>query len=111
MRFFLAKTEPGTYSIDDLERDRRTTWDGVTNPQAVKTIRSMQPGDRVFLYHSGGVSAVVGLAVAVSGASGGWGWESGSRGTIRKTQSGGWSSSGTGVGSGRRSRWGRSSSP
>ena len=62
MRYFLAKTEPTTYSIDDLERDGKTTWDGVTNPQAVKNIREMRPGDRVFIYHSGGVSAIVGLA-------------------------------------------------
>ena len=65
MRYFLAKSEPGVYSIDDLERDGRTSWDGVTNPQAVRTIRSMQAGDRVFIYHSGGVSAVVGLAEVV----------------------------------------------
>jgi len=62
MNYFLAKSEPATYSIDDLERDRRTTWDGVTNAQAVRAIREMRPGDRVFIYHSGGVSAVVGLA-------------------------------------------------
>ena len=62
MKYFLAKTEPGTYSIDDLERDRKTVWDGVTNPQAVKTIREMRSGDRVFIYHSGGVSSIVGLA-------------------------------------------------
>jgi predicted RNA-binding protein with PUA-like domain len=66
MNYFLAKTEPGTYSIDDLERDRRTTWDGVTNPQAVRAIRSMKPGDKVFIYHSGGVSAVVGIATVRS---------------------------------------------
>jgi predicted RNA-binding protein with PUA-like domain len=62
MNYFLAKTEPSTYSIDDLERDRRTTWDGVTNAQAVRTIREMRPGDRVFIYHSGGVSSIVGFA-------------------------------------------------
>src|SRR5215469_1768120 len=65
MNYFLAKSEPGTYSIGDLERDRKTTWDGVTNPQAVRAIRSMKKGDRVFIYHSGGVSAVVGLAEVV----------------------------------------------
>lgn len=68
MSYFLAKTDPETYSIDDLERERRTAWDGVTNPQAVKTIRSMQPGDRVFVYHSGGVSGIVGLATVKSAA-------------------------------------------
>jgi len=66
MSYFLAKSEPGVYSIDDLERDKRTSWDGVTNAQAVKTIRSMRPGDRVFIYHSGGASAIVGLATVRS---------------------------------------------
>jgi predicted RNA-binding protein with PUA-like domain len=66
MKYFLAKTEPGTYSIDDLERDHRTAWDGVTNPQAVRAIREMRPGDRVFIYHSGGVSSVVGLATVAA---------------------------------------------
>jgi predicted RNA-binding protein with PUA-like domain len=66
MKYFLAKTEPGTYSIDDLERDKRTTWDGVTNAQAVRAIREMRPGDRVFIYHSGGVSSVVGISVVRS---------------------------------------------
>ena len=66
MKHYLAKTEPTVYSIDDLERDRKTVWDGVTNPQAVKAIRAMKPGDRVFLYHSGGVSAVVGIATVLS---------------------------------------------
>ena len=67
MNYFLAKTDPETNSIDDLERDRRTSWDGVTNPQAVRAIRAMRPDDRVFIYHSGGASAVVGLAVVKSG--------------------------------------------
>jgi predicted RNA-binding protein with PUA-like domain len=66
MKHYLAKTEPTVYSIDDLERDRQTVWDGVTNPQAVKAIRAMQPGDRVFLYHSGDVRAVVGIANVLS---------------------------------------------
>lgn len=65
MKYFLAKTDPDTYSIDDLERERTTVWDGVTNPQAVRAIREMRPGDRVFIYHSGGL-AVVGLAVVRS---------------------------------------------
>jgi len=62
MRYFLAKTDPETYSIDQLEREKKTVWDGVTNPQAVRAIRSMKAGDRVFVYHSGGESGVVGLA-------------------------------------------------
>src|SRR5439155_10147716 len=62
MKYFLAKTDPETYSIDDLEREKKTIWDGVTNPQAVRAIREMRPGDRVFVYHSGGISGIVGLA-------------------------------------------------
>ena len=68
MRYFLAKTDPETYSIDDLEREKKTVWDGVTNPQAVRSIREMRPGDRVFVYHSGGVSGVVGMAAVRSEA-------------------------------------------
>ncbi len=64
MNYFLAKTDPETYSIDDLEREKRTAWDGVTNPQAVKAIRAMRPGDRVFVYHSG--LGVVGTATVRS---------------------------------------------
>lgn len=66
MGYFLAKSEPDTYSIGDLERDGRTTWDGVTNPQAVKAIRAMRPGDTVLIYHSGKESRVAGLAKVVS---------------------------------------------
>ena len=62
MAYFLAKTDPETYSIDDLQREKKTAWDGVTNAQAVRAIRAMRPGDRVFVYHSGGVSGIVGLA-------------------------------------------------
>lgn len=66
MSYFLAKTDPETYSLNDFEREKRTLWDGVTNPQAVRTIRAMRPGDRVFVYHSGGKaeggSGIVGLA-------------------------------------------------
>ena len=68
MAYFLAKTDPETYSIDDLEREDRTVWDGVTNAQAVRAIREMRPGDRIFVYHSGGVSGVVGLATVRSEA-------------------------------------------
>jgi predicted RNA-binding protein with PUA-like domain len=66
MNYFLAKTDPETYSIDDLEREKNTVWDGVTNPQAVRAIKEMRPGDRVFIYHSGGVSGIVGMAVVRS---------------------------------------------
>jgi predicted RNA-binding protein with PUA-like domain len=66
MAFFLAKTDPETYSIEQMEREKRTVWDGVRNAQAVRAIRQMQPGDRVFIYHSGGQSAIVGLAAVVA---------------------------------------------
>jgi predicted RNA-binding protein with PUA-like domain len=68
MPFFLAKTDPETYSIDNLAREKNTTWDGVTNAQAVRAIREMKPGDHVFIYHSGGVSGIVGLATVRSEA-------------------------------------------
>lgn len=66
MNYFLAKSEPSVYSISDLERDKQTVWDGVTNPQALQAIRSMKPGDRVLIYHSGGESQIVGVAKVVS---------------------------------------------
>lgn len=66
MRYFLAKTDPETYSLEELEKDKQTVWDGVTNPQALRAIRQMRPGDKVFIYHSGGQSAVVGLAEVAS---------------------------------------------
>jgi predicted RNA-binding protein with PUA-like domain len=68
MSYYLAKTDPETYSIDDLEREKKTVWDGVTNPQALRAIKEMRPGDRVFIYHSGGASGVVGMAVVRSAA-------------------------------------------
>lgn len=68
VRYYLAKTDPDTYPIGQLEADGRTVWDGVTNPQAVQAIRQMQPGDRVLIYHSGGESSVVGVAEVVSEA-------------------------------------------
>jgi len=66
MTYFLAKTDPGTYSIDDLERDGTTTWDGVRNAAALQAIRAMRPGDEVLIYHSQGEAAIVGLARIIS---------------------------------------------
>ena len=59
---WLLKTEPGSYSYDDLERDGRAVWDGVTNPVALKNLKSMGEGDRVFVYHTGDEKQVVGEA-------------------------------------------------
>jgi predicted RNA-binding protein with PUA-like domain len=66
MTYFLAKTDPDTYPLDQFERDHRTVWDGVRNPQAVRTIQQMQPGDDVLMYHSMTDKAIVGLARVVS---------------------------------------------
>ena len=64
-RYFLAKTDPETYSLDQLEREGQTVWDGVKNPQALRAIRDMKSGDRVFIYHSMSDAAIVGVADVV----------------------------------------------
>ncbi len=64
--YWILKTEPSTYSFSQLEKDRRTMWDGVTNPLAVKHIRSMKPGDEVMIYHTGDEKQIVGTAMVVS---------------------------------------------
>ena len=66
MSYFLSKTEPQSYSIKQLQSDGKTVWDGVRNAQALKTIGSMRKGDHIFIYHSGGESAIVGLARVAS---------------------------------------------
>ncbi len=65
MASWLVKTEPGEYSWADLVRDRRTHWDGVTNPQAQLNLRTMLKGDAVVVYHSQTDKAAVGLAKVV----------------------------------------------
>ena len=59
---WLLKTEPGVYGYDDLEREGGTTWDGVSNPVALKNLRAMKLGDPVVIYHPGAEKAAVGLA-------------------------------------------------
>jgi len=66
MPYFLAKTDPETYSVAQFQAEKQTTWDGVTNAQAVMVIKTMKPGDKVFIYHSMGQSAVMGLAKVAS---------------------------------------------
>lgn len=66
VRYYLAKTDPETYSIDQFAAEKRTVWDGVKNPQALRAIRAMHPGDRAFIYHSQGEAAIVGLAGVTS---------------------------------------------
>jgi predicted RNA-binding protein with PUA-like domain len=63
MNYWLIKSEPDVYGIADLKRDRTTIWDGVRNYQARNFLREMQPGDRVFYYHSNtSPLGIVGLA-------------------------------------------------
>ncbi|MGH2510631.1 MAG: EVE domain-containing protein, partial [Ktedonobacteraceae bacterium] len=66
MTYFLAKTDPEAYSMEDLERDQTTIWDGVRNAQAVRVIQSMRPGDDILLYHSMSEAAIVGRARVTS---------------------------------------------
>jgi predicted RNA-binding protein with PUA-like domain len=63
---WLLKTEPGEYSFDDLVREKRTVWDGVANPLALKHLRAIRRGDELLIYHTGNVRAAVGLAEAAS---------------------------------------------
>lgn len=49
MTYFLAKTDPGTYSIDQLERDKTTVWDGVRNTQAIQVIQKMKLDDNILI--------------------------------------------------------------
>ena len=65
-QYYLAKTDPETYSLEQFEKEKRTVWDGVRNAQALQAIRAMKKKDRVFIYHSMGESAVMGLAAVVS---------------------------------------------
>ena len=63
---YLLKTEPGTYSFDDLLRDGETVWDGITNNQALLNLRNMKKGERLVIYHSNVGKAAVGTAKVVS---------------------------------------------
>jgi predicted RNA-binding protein with PUA-like domain len=63
---YLLKTEPGAYSFSDLQRDKTTIWDGVTNPVALKNLRNMKSGDRLVIYHTGDEKTAVGTASVVS---------------------------------------------
>lgn len=67
MATFLFKTEPSEYSWEDLRREKRTAWTGVSNAAAQKHLRSVATGDEVLLYHTGDERRVVGLAKVVKG--------------------------------------------
>lgn len=64
MHYWLLKTEPDSYSIDDLKKDAKTSWEGVRNYQARNFLRAMEVGDQVLIYHSScDVPACVGVGV------------------------------------------------
>jgi predicted RNA-binding protein with PUA-like domain len=66
MASWLVKTEPSTYSYDDLAREGRTRWDGVSNNLALIHLRAFSRGDRILIYHTGSEKAIVGMAEAAS---------------------------------------------
>ena len=67
MNYWLLKTEPDTYSWDDLVRDKRGVWDGVRNFQARRNLKAMAKGDVALIYHTGDEKAVIGLALVTKG--------------------------------------------
>ena len=66
MAYFLFKTEPEVYSFDDFLRDGETSWDGVTNPTAVKYLREMKAGTKWIFYHTGDERTAVGTGEVTS---------------------------------------------
>src|SRR2546428_13291298 len=65
---WLFKTEPSVYSYQQLEKDKKTTWDGVKNNLALKNLNDIAKGDQILIYHTGDEKAAVGIARALSGA-------------------------------------------
>jgi predicted RNA-binding protein with PUA-like domain len=63
---YLLKSEPDKYSYDDLLRDGETIWDGISNAQALITLRNMKPGEQCVIYHSNVGKAAIGTAKVVS---------------------------------------------
>jgi predicted RNA-binding protein with PUA-like domain len=63
---YLLKTEPSVYSFANLQKEKTTIWDGVTNPVAVRNLREMKPGERLVIYHTGDEKSAVGTASVVS---------------------------------------------
>jgi len=63
---YLLKTEPSEYSFADLQREKATIWDGVSNPVALKNLRGMKPGERLVIYETGDHKSAVGTASVVS---------------------------------------------
>jgi len=65
---WLFKTEPSVYSYQQLEKDKKTTWDGVKNNLALKNLNDIEKGDQILIYHTGDEKAAVGVARALGGA-------------------------------------------
>ena len=65
---WLFKTEPSAYSFQQLQKDKKTVWDGVKNNLALKNLKDIKKGDEILMYHTGDEKAVVGVARALSGA-------------------------------------------
>jgi predicted RNA-binding protein with PUA-like domain len=63
---YLLKTEPSEYSFADLQKDKKTVWDGVSNPVALRNLREMKPGAHLIIYHTGDEKSAVGTATVVS---------------------------------------------
>ena len=65
---WLFKTEPSVYSFQQLQKDKKTVWDGVANNLALKNLKDIKKGDLIFIYHTGDEKAAVGVAKALGGA-------------------------------------------
>jgi predicted RNA-binding protein with PUA-like domain len=68
MAFWLLKTEPTDYSFDDLLREKKAIWNGVSNNAALKNLRAMQAGDELFIYHTGDEKQIIGTATVTKSA-------------------------------------------
>lgn len=68
MNYWLVKTEPDTYSWENLVQDKKTVWDGVRNFQARSHLKKMEKGDIVYIYHTGDEKAIIGKAEVLKGA-------------------------------------------
>jgi predicted RNA-binding protein with PUA-like domain len=66
MAYWLLKTEPDCYSWDDLARDKKTVWDGITNALALKHLRTAKKGDLALIYHTGDERTAIGVAEITS---------------------------------------------
>jgi len=64
--YYLLKTESSVYSFADLQREKSTIWDGVSNPVALRNLRQMQKGDKLIIYHTGDEKRTVGTATVES---------------------------------------------